>query len=122
MRVVFELPPSTWADHIYLAGDFNGWDESAVPLRQERDGVWRAMLDLPAGTRSQFRYLIDGQWSTDYHADGWATSAPGLESSVVYADLPQTAADSMPASPAPKRRTAPIQRRTSRSNELRTAA
>jgi len=124
--VVFELPPSTWADRIYLAGDFNGWDESAVPLRQERDGAWRAMLDLPAGSSSQFRYLIDGQWSTDYHADGWASSAPGLESSVVYAVLPQHVTLQKAASvldgSAPKRRTTPMRRRKNRPNGLRVAA
>lgn len=124
VRVVFELPPSTWADRIFLAGDFNGWDESAVPLRQEHDGVWRAMLDLPAGTHSQFRYLIDGQWSTDYHADGWVSSAPGLDSSIVHAVLPQVAAGERPApSTKPQHRPlSPTRRRKRRSNELRAAA
>lgn len=120
--MVFELPPSTWADRIYLAGDFNGWDESAVPLRQERDGAWRAMLDLPAGTRSQFRYLIDGQWSTDYHADGWANGAPGHESSIVHAVLPQPPTDGRLAPSEPKRHMASMRRRKNRPNELRAAA
>ncbi len=89
VRIVFELPSHIWADRIFVAGDFNGWDETANPMRQDRDGLWQATLDLPAGSRCHFRYLIDGQWRTDYHADGCATNAYGAENSVVHADLPE---------------------------------
>lgn len=88
VRVIFELPSCLWADRIYLVGDFNQWNEQATPMHQGRDGVWRAMVDLPAGQQFQFRYLIDGQWKTDYHADGFAQSIYGADNSVVQATLP----------------------------------
>jgi hypothetical protein len=88
IRIVFELPSCIWADRIFLAGDFNDWSESSTPMRQERDGVWRASVDLPIGSRCQFRYLINGQWKTDYHADGFSTNEYGAENSVVDATLP----------------------------------
>lgn len=88
VRVTFELPSCLWADRIYLIGDFNQWDERSTPMRQERDGVWRARVDLPAGNRYQFRYMIDGQWKTDYHADGFAQGHYGADNSVVFAALP----------------------------------
>lgn len=88
VRVTFELPSCLWADRIYLIGDFNQWDEQSTPMRQERDGVWRARVDLPAGNRYQFRYMIDGQWRTDYHADGFAQGHYGVDNSVVFAVLP----------------------------------
>ena len=91
VRVVFELPSCLWADRIYLIGDFNQWDEHATPMRQERDGVWRATVDLPAGKEYQFRYMIDGQWKTDYHADGFAQGIYGADNSVVHTNLPVTA-------------------------------
>lgn len=90
VRIVFELPSCLWADRIFLVGDFNQWDEKLTPMRQERDGVWRATLDLPAGTTYQFRYMIDGQWRTDYHADGFAQSIYGADNSVIHATLPVT--------------------------------
>ncbi len=69
--VVFELPSCVWADRIVVSGTFNNWDERAVTMHQDRDGVWRARLELPIGQRYEFRYLIDGRWQTDYHADGF---------------------------------------------------
>ncbi|MEZ4727965.1 MAG: isoamylase early set domain-containing protein [Caldilineaceae bacterium] len=88
VRIVFELPSCLWADRIFLIGDFNNWDEKSTPMRQERDGVWRAVLDLPAGKEYQFRYMIDGQGKTDYHADGFAQGSYGTDNSIVHAMLP----------------------------------
>jgi len=90
VRIVFELPSCLWADRIFLIGDFNNWDEKSTPMCQDRDGVWRATLDLPAGKEYQFRYMIDGQWKTDYHADGFAQGSYGADNSVVRALLPVT--------------------------------
>ena len=88
VRVVFELPSCIWADRIFLVGDFNKWSATATPMRQNRDGVWRATLDLPQGSRYEYRYLIDGQWKTDCHADDLATNSHGSENSVVNSTLP----------------------------------
>lgn len=85
VRVLFELPATTWADHIFLVGDFNDWNLAATPFVQKQDGAWWAMVDLPAGTRHEFRYRINGRWYTDFHADGWAQSAHGQQNSVVEA-------------------------------------
>lgn len=90
VRVVFELPSCLWADRIYLVGDFNNWDETATPMHQERDGVWRAVLELKRGVSYEFRYLIDGQWTSDSHADGFAENRFGVSNSVVHASLPTT--------------------------------
>ncbi|OUC09534.1 hypothetical protein RY27_02285, partial [Litorilinea aerophila] len=59
------------------------------PMRQDHDGVWRAEVELPAGQSYEFRYLIDGQWRTDFHADGFTTNNYGTENSVVRAELPE---------------------------------
>jgi 1,4-alpha-glucan branching enzyme len=89
VRITFELPSCLWADRIFLVGDFNHWDSQATPMQQDRDGVWRAVIDLKRGEQAQFRYLIDGQWRTDYHADGSAQNNFGSENSIVCADLPE---------------------------------
>jgi len=74
VRVVFELPASLWAQSVDVVGDFTGRDpEVALPLRQDRDGVWRALIDLPIGCRCHFRYRIDGRWCCDSHAHGSMT-------------------------------------------------
>lgn len=83
VRVTFELPSCIWADRIFVTGDFNEWTRSATPMRQGRDGVWRATVELASGQRFQFRYLIDGQWQTDWHADGFVVNSYGSENSLV---------------------------------------
>jgi hypothetical protein len=88
VRVVFELPSCVWADRIYVTGDFNDWQQQDTPLRQDRSGVWLAAVDLPRGKSYQFRYVIDGQWRTDSHADGFAENSFGSQNSIVVAELP----------------------------------
>lgn len=88
VRVIFELPACIWADRIFLVGDFNEWNTTVSPFIQSRDGVWRVMLDLPAGRDYEFRYLVDGDWQTDFHADGWTVNEYGSQNSVVSAILP----------------------------------
>lgn len=87
VRVVFELPSCVWADRIYLTGEFNNWNETSHPLRQSRSGVWQAAVDLPAGRSYQFRYVVDGQWRTDSHADGFVDNGYGSQNSIVVAEL-----------------------------------
>ncbi|MCL4860822.1 MAG: isoamylase early set domain-containing protein [Caldilineaceae bacterium] len=87
VRVVFELPASLWADQVFLVGDFNRWDPTTLPLTQDRQGVWRAILDLPVGTSYQFCYLIDGQRHTDFHADGWSAYVRDFPKSVIAVSL-----------------------------------
>lgn len=88
VRIIFELPACIWADRIFLVGDFNDWQTSVTPFLQGRDGVWRVVLDLPCGQRYQFRYLVDGNWQTDYHADGWVTNDFGSQNSIIEVGLP----------------------------------
>jgi 1,4-alpha-glucan branching enzyme len=88
VRVIFELPACIWADHIYLVGDFNHWSATATPMHQGRDGVWQATVDLPYGSQCEFRYLVDGQWKSDYHADFLTRNAYGSQNSMVIACLP----------------------------------
>lgn len=87
VRVIFELPATTWADQASVVGDFNDWNPTATPFVQDRSGVWRAMVDLPAGMLHEFRYLINSGWYTDYHADSWSEGADSLQNSVVDATL-----------------------------------
>lgn len=87
IRVVFELPASTWADQVYLVGDFNHWGREPIPLRQERDGVWRVVVELPVDVRYEFRYRIDDRWQSDSQADGHVPNPYGTQNSVLITSL-----------------------------------
>ena len=81
--IVFELPSCLWADQISVTGDFNNWDRNNLPMKQGRDGVWRACMELPAGKVYAFRYLVDGRWQTDHQADGTSDNGYGSHNSLI---------------------------------------
>lgn len=60
LTVTFEFPSSVWAGTIHVAGDFNNWSKTDTPLKQDRDGVWRATLDLPTDQTYEYHFLVDG--------------------------------------------------------------
>jgi 1,4-alpha-glucan branching enzyme len=96
VRVTFELPSTMWAERVNLVGEFNGWDTTATPMIHHRsDANWKVTVDLPAGRRYRFRYLVDGrEWLNDWRADDHVENPYGSYDSVV--DLSQ--ADEAPPS------------------------
>jgi 1,4-alpha-glucan branching enzyme len=84
-RVTFELPATVWANQISLVGEFNNWDRQVTPMTQDRfDERWRATVDLEAGQRYRFRYVLDGNaWLADRQADDYAVDSRGSYDSVV---------------------------------------
>lgn len=86
-RVTFTLPNSTWADAVYLVGDFNGWNRTSHPLQRDRDEHWRITTYLDLGRAYQFRYLRDGEeWMNDNQADAYVSNPHGTSNSVVITD------------------------------------
>lgn len=73
---------------VALAGDFNGWHKSSMPMSPDEDGWWHCRFQLAPGTY-QFRYLCDGQWFTDYAAFGLEHGPYGLNS-VLQVDPPSS--------------------------------
>jgi 1,4-alpha-glucan branching enzyme len=82
-RVTFILPDSTWADTIYLVGDFNAWNQSSHPFRLDREGNWRLTIDLEVGRSYEFRYRRDGEWMNDSQADGYVRNPHGSDNFLV---------------------------------------
>ena len=57
------------ARQAFLVGDFNDWNQSALPMTRTNNGEWVCRLKLPNGTY-QFKYWADGEWFVDYAAFG----------------------------------------------------
>lgn len=85
VRVTFELPSNMWAERVNLVGEFNEWDTTATPMSRSRsDANWKVSVDLEAGRRYRFRYLVDGkEWLNDWHADDHMMNPYGSYDSVV---------------------------------------
>ena len=69
------------AHQVSLAGEFNGWHKTSLPMNLDHDGWWRYRISLAPGCY-QFRYVADDEWHTDYAAFGLEPGPFGLNSVV----------------------------------------
>ena len=96
--VTFELPVEVAATSVTVCGDFNDWSRSSHPLTRTDNG-FQADVELAAGQRWRFRYLLDGaRWENDWAADDYIHNEFGGEDSVV--DLTDISTPTPPAAPA----------------------
>ncbi len=70
------------AHEVYLAGTFNQWDPRRTPLKKRRDGGWHLAIRLSPG-RYQYRFVVDGVWTTDPKALETVPNPFGSENSIV---------------------------------------
>ncbi len=61
------LAPDT--KEVFLAGEFNGWDNRSLPMKKSKGGVWRAKIKLAPG-RYEYKFFADNVW---------VESLPGVE-------------------------------------------
>jgi len=83
-QVTFIMPPIPGAETLHLCGEFNGWSETANPMKRGSDGSWSATLSLDGGKSYTFRYRDDsGEWHNDWAADAYVPNQFGSENSVL---------------------------------------
>ncbi len=81
-RKVFQIA-APGADEVYLAGNFNGWEPAARPLKEGRDGVWKTTLTLPPGVY-EYRFVVDGEWLDDPRCSEKAPNSMGSENCLLH--------------------------------------
>ncbi|MCB9627101.1 MAG: isoamylase early set domain-containing protein [Sandaracinaceae bacterium] len=76
--------PAAGAREVYVAGEFNGWDASLSPLRDEDgDGVFNTTLSLERGAYA-YMFVVDGErWVTDPFADAYRDDGFGNRNAIV---------------------------------------
>lgn len=79
------------AKRVYLAGDFNDWDEKSHPM-EKFGNVWKLTLKLPSG-EYRFKYLVDGFWHNDLDAHKYVPNVWGSDDSVVVVPKPTSGAE-----------------------------
>lgn len=73
-KVTFSLSKTQHhgAKKVTIAGDFNNWNTTETPLKQNKDGKFSVSIDLEKGKSYQFRYVLDGKtWENDWKADAY---------------------------------------------------
>ena len=54
------------AEHVAIAGDFNGWNVHQTRFNKMPDGIWRAEIDAPPAGRYHYKLVVDGErWLDD---------------------------------------------------------
>ena len=83
VKVTFVLPPHPHADHVHVVGEFNHW-QASTPMKRDKEGRWRATVELEPGKDYQFRYLVDGNhWVNDEAADRYVPGPFGADNCVL---------------------------------------
>jgi 1,4-alpha-glucan branching enzyme len=79
-----EVAPKAWS--VAVAGSFNGWDQNSHPLTRLENGDFRLKVEVDAGRKYEFRFLIDEiQWENAWNADKYVWSDfGGCENSVIF--------------------------------------
>jgi 1,4-alpha-glucan branching enzyme len=78
VRFQFHAPE---AEMILLAGNFNDWDTTALPMKKDKEGNWKASLNLGPG-RYEYRFFVDGTWQDDPNAQERVDNPFGGQNSV----------------------------------------
>lgn len=52
------------AQAVFLAGDFNGWNATALPLARDGSGLWTVTVALTPGDH-EYKFVVDGAWQED---------------------------------------------------------
>ncbi len=60
-------PPADHPQHVDLAGDFNNWSQSAMPMELKGD-AFTLTISLPEGVHF-YKFVVDGRWVADPNDD-----------------------------------------------------
>ena len=83
-KVTFEVSADivNGAKSVSLVGDFNEWNPTA--LKKQKDGAFKASVELEKGKEFAFRYLVDNEnWINDDAADKYIPSGVSFEENSV---------------------------------------
>jgi serine protease AprX len=66
LRFADAVTTRRFVDETVVAGDFNGWSETASPLRKDSSGLWLAEVKTPPVGRYQYKFIVNGnRWTED---------------------------------------------------------
>lgn len=67
-KVTFELAAKE-SEKVSVVGDFNEWDATAAPLKKLKNGTFKLVLPLEAGSTYEYKFIVDGDYVNDEKAD-----------------------------------------------------
>jgi len=81
-EVQFEFSAAP-GSHVFVAGTFNDWNPAMNPMKDNPDsGHYKVSLKLPPG-RHEYRFIVDGVWSSDPNCPESVVNEFGAANSVI---------------------------------------
>jgi 1,4-alpha-glucan branching enzyme len=62
-RIIFKYD-APYAETVFIAGSFNGWNSAANPMKRDVEDTWSAVVDLYPGTY-EYRFIVNDMWKDD---------------------------------------------------------
>jgi 1,4-alpha-glucan branching enzyme len=53
------------AKKVCIAGNFNDWNMTSMPMKKSADGIWKIKLKLSPG-KYEYKFVVDGMWVNDF--------------------------------------------------------
>ena len=78
----FQLKGFENARKVFVAGDFNGWNPEAYPMRKTADG-WIFPLNLQPG-KVRYKFIVDGKWILDPGNKLWEQNEHRTGNSIIW--------------------------------------
>ena len=69
-------------DEVFVAGNFNGWDPTASPLKEDGDGVFSRTMFVEKG-ECEYKFVVNGTWCVDPACSDWVPNEMGSLNSVI---------------------------------------
>ena len=83
-RLVRFVANAPGANQVFLAGEMNGWNPQGTAMSDaDGDGTFEAVVPLETGRKFAYKFVIDGNWTTDEGAAEFVDDGFGGKNSVV---------------------------------------
>ena len=50
------------AKKVCLAGKFNSWNTNSLPMKKDKNGMWKISMKLQPG-QHEYKFFVDGAWA-----------------------------------------------------------
>jgi 1,4-alpha-glucan branching enzyme len=80
----FRLKGFSNSKTVYLAGDFNNWNPTAMPMKKEGN-EWLADVHLSIG-KHLYKFIVDGEWIKDPDNKLWERNEFKTGNSIIWID------------------------------------
>jgi hypothetical protein len=61
--------PKDLQKQVFLCGDWDDWNETRTPMKRQKDGSFKVLIELPMGGKQHYKFR-DGDKDSHWHVDG----------------------------------------------------